>query len=145
MGVKHQLYRVDAVLVGDLFATDDAACHEGHYELRGGNYGRNRPLSIVRDHITHAPLRFLSAEPSWFVPYQDMVLRRVCNAQRVHENPPDFYLLFRSGRRHYHGPHANAVKIGKSAVVCGGDGEEGEKGSVDDKNEGITVSHEIQT
>jgi hypothetical protein len=30
--------------------------------------------------ITHT-LRFLSAEPSWFVPCQDMVLRRVCNAQ----------------------------------------------------------------
>jgi hypothetical protein len=65
--------------------------------------------------------------------------------QRMHENPPDFYLLFRSGRRHYHGPHANAVKIGKSAVVGDGDDGQGEKGSVDDKDEGITVSHEIRT
>ena len=73
-----------------------------------------------------------------------MVLRRVCNAQRVHENRADFYLLFRSGRRHYHGPHANAGKIGKSAIVGDGDGEPCEKGSVD-KDKEITVSHEIRT
>ena len=50
---------------------------------------------------------------------------------------------FRSGRRHYHGPHANAGKNVKPAGVGEGEGEKGEKGSVDDKDEGIAASHEI--
>jgi hypothetical protein len=52
-------------------------------------------------------------------------------------------LLFRSGRRHYHGPRANAGKNAKSASVVEGDDEKREKRSVDDKDEGVAVSHEI--
>jgi hypothetical protein len=51
---------------------------------------------------------------------------------------------FRSGRRHYHGPRANAGKNVASAGV-GGDGEKSENRSVDDKDEGVAVSHEITT
>jgi hypothetical protein len=51
-------------------------------------------------------------------------------------------LLLRSGRRHYHGPHANTEKNAKSASVVEGDDEKREKHSVG-KDEGVAVSHEI--
>jgi amino acid permease (GABA permease) len=51
---------------------------------------------------------------------------------------------FVDGRRHYHGPRANAGKNVASAGV-GGDGEKSENRSVDDKDEGVAVSHEITT
>jgi amino acid transporter len=47
---------------------------------------------------------------------------------------------FIDGRRHYHGPQANIGK--KVTPAVGGDGE---KGSVDSKDEGITVSQEIRS
>lgn len=46
------MYFVDTVRVGNLFTADDAACHEGHDELRGGNYRQHCPSSIVCDHYT---------------------------------------------------------------------------------------------
>jgi amino acid permease (GABA permease) len=50
---------------------------------------------------------------------------------------------FIDGRRHYHGPHANAGKNLKSAGVVEGDDEKREQRSVDDKDEGVAVSQKI--
>lgn len=49
---------------------------------------------------------------------------------------------FIDGRRHYHGPYAYIGKNTTTAVIVGGDGEKGEKGSLDGKDDGIAVSRE---
>jgi hypothetical protein len=63
MGDQPQLYRVDDIHVGDLLVADDAACDEGHDELRRGDDGQHRPLSLVRTHAPACP----STEPSCFL------------------------------------------------------------------------------
>lgn len=58
----------------------------------------------------------------------------------LHESTLSVNIVLNSGRRHYHGP---AGKNAKPAGVVEGDGEKDEKGSVDNKDEGVAVSHEI--
>ena len=60
------------------------------------------------------------------------------DAQRDTRTTLTFF--FRSGRRHYHGPAGNKAK----SPAVEGDGDKGEKSSVDDKDGGFTVSHEIR-
>jgi hypothetical protein len=130
MDRQPQLYRVDAVRVGHLLFSDGPARHEGHDELRRRHHRWHRHSSHVRDHalLSDVLLKFV---------LQDLVLYRVRDTLRIRTVPD---LLFRSGRRHYHGPQANIGK--KVTPAVGGDGE---KGSVDSKDEGITVSQEIRS
>jgi hypothetical protein len=58
MDDQSQLYRVDNIHVGDLLVADDAACDEGHDELRRGDDGQHRPPSLVRNHGRACPLTF---------------------------------------------------------------------------------------
>ena len=126
---------MDDICVGNFLFADDVARDEGYDELRGGDHGQHCPSCLVRNHtpaflsgvvLTGAVLLLIRI---WY--FVEYVMFYVCI--------PSIYFAFCGGRRHYHGPAGNA----KPAGVVESGSEKDEKGSVDNKDEGVAVSHEI--